>query len=246
MLPIALVIILVLAGAAVMAVLWRILSRHATTATVHLQSLSQDYVLKQDELKQRLDQSEKSYQDQLVKLRTEGDAMKRKAAEEAEAIRQKLAAQGRDEYEKLVQKGIESRDAMKREMDQLIDVKAIDRAGSLLQKLLPEDFRQIVQQQWVEQLLDNGLIDVSRFPSQGSAKESKEAKVTSAFPLTAQQRTKLLERLRAALGPDVVLRESVDAAMVAGLSISVGQVVLDGSLVGKLREAVKDARGSDE
>jgi len=244
MIAVALVIILVLSGAIIMGVLWRFLSRQATQATVHLQSLSQDYLLKQDELKQRLEQSEHTYQEQLVKVRSESEQTKRKALEEAEAIRQKLMAQAREEYEKIVQKGIDTRDAMKRDQEQVVNLRAIERAGELVQRLLPDDFRQIVQAQWVDRLLENGLVDASQFPTRDE--KTKEAKVTSAYPLNTDQRKRLLERLRGALGPDVILREQVDAALVAGLTITVGHVVFDGSLAGKLREAVRDVRGTSE
>jgi F0F1-type ATP synthase delta subunit len=244
MMAVALVIALVLIGGIIMAVLWRILSQHATKATVHLQSLSQDYLLKQEEVKQRLDQSERSYQEQMVKLRAESDEMKRAAREEAEAIRQKLMAQAREEYEKIVQKGIESRDAMKRDMEQLINQSALDRAAELVQRLMPDDFRKLVQTHWVDQLLDNGLIDISRFPSQGD--RASQVDVASAYALTAPQRAKLIQRLRSTLGPEVTLKERVDERLVAGITLTLGQVVLDGSLFGKLREAVQDARSQSD
>lgn len=60
------------------------------------------------------------------------------------------------------------------------------------------------------------------------------ADVTTAIPLTDALRASLIEKLAAALGRPVSLRERVDGSILGGIRINVGGRVLDGSLSAQL------------
>ncbi|MDZ4169801.1 MAG: ATP synthase F1 subunit delta [Coriobacteriia bacterium] len=60
------------------------------------------------------------------------------------------------------------------------------------------------------------------------------AEVTTAIPLTDALRASLTEKLAAALGRPVALRERVDEAILGGIRINVAGRVLDGSLSSQL------------
>ena len=63
------------------------------------------------------------------------------------------------------------------------------------------------------------------------------AKVSSFMPLPAAQREKLLAKIRAfSARPNVRLEEKVDASLLGGILVRVGDQVLDGSVAGKLRK----------
>lgn len=63
-----------------------------------------------------------------------------------------------------------------------------------------------------------------------------DAYVTSAYPLTDAQRELLQSRLAASLNASVVIHESVDASLLAGATIKVGDKVIDDSMRGKLQQ----------
>jgi F-type H+-transporting ATPase subunit delta len=58
--------------------------------------------------------------------------------------------------------------------------------------------------------------------------------VTTAIPLTDALRASLTEKLAAALGRPVTLRERVDGSILGGIRINVAGRVLDGSLSSQL------------
>jgi F-type H+-transporting ATPase subunit delta len=62
------------------------------------------------------------------------------------------------------------------------------------------------------------------------------AEVTTAVPLSDALRARLVEKLAAATGRTVSLREHVDPAIVGGIVIKVAGRVLDGSVTPQLRE----------
>lgn len=70
------------------------------------------------------------------------------------------------------------------------------------------------------------------------AADAKEvhAYVTSAYPLTQVQEQLIEHRLATSLGAKVVLHINVDPALIAGVTIKVGDKVIDDSVRGKLKQ----------
>ncbi|WP_312373886.1 ATP synthase F1 subunit delta, partial [Pseudomonas oryzihabitans] len=66
--------------------------------------------------------------------------------------------------------------------------------------------------------------------------KSIEAEVTSAFALSDEQQDKLAKALSARLGRQVRLNASEDASLIGGVVIRAGDLVIDGSVRGKLAQ----------
>ena len=60
--------------------------------------------------------------------------------------------------------------------------------------------------------------------------------VTSAMPLSEDQRVAIRSQLKTAFGKDAVLEEKVDAALLGGVVLRIGDKVYDGSVQGKLQQ----------
>ncbi|OOR88290.1 F0F1 ATP synthase subunit delta [Moraxella caviae] len=63
-----------------------------------------------------------------------------------------------------------------------------------------------------------------------------DAYVTSAYPLTDDQRDMLLKKLAESTGSIVILHEAVDSELLGGATIKVGDKFTDGSVRGKLKQ----------
>ncbi len=74
------------------------------------------------------------------------------------------------------------------------------------------------------------LFEIERAQSEGTI----EAQVISAVELSDAQKSGITESLKKRLGRDVTLNCSVNAAIVGGAIIRAGDVVIDGSVTGKL------------
>lgn len=219
----------------------RILSQNLTKATVHLQGLSAEYARRHDELKQHVDEAEQHYREQIARAQTQAEQLMAQAKQEAESSRAKLLEEARAESERIVQQGFESRDAVRKEIEQRMETRAIERACELIQEVLPTQLRREIQSHWLDELIHNGLTQLSQLKTQ---EHVHEAKVLSAFPLNAEQKAGLRARLKEKLGQDIVLTEETNPGLVAGLTITIGSLVLDGSLASKVQQAARHAQNS--
>lgn len=64
----------------------------------------------------------------------------------------------------------------------------------------------------------------------------QRVQVTSALPLTDSQRTTISAQLKKCLGKEAVLEETLDASLLGGVVIRVGDQVYDGSVQGRLQQ----------
>jgi F-type H+-transporting ATPase subunit delta len=99
----------------------------------------------------------------------------------------------------------------------------------------------------VERGLAGSLTDVARAFRELAESERgvAVAEVTTAVPLDDALRRQIAARLEASLGRPVVLRESIDTSILAGIRINVAGRVLDGSVASQL-EGVRRALTSSQ
>ncbi len=64
----------------------------------------------------------------------------------------------------------------------------------------------------------------------------QRVQVASAMPLNDQQRSSIKAQLKQAFGKEAVLEESVDASLLGGVVLRIGDKVYDGSVSGKLQQ----------
>lgn len=216
-----------------------ILSRHYLTATTRLEGLSAEYLRRQDELKKRLEESERQHKEHVAQAKAEAEQLLAQAKKEAEAARTRLVDQARTESERIVQQAMGSREVMRKEIEQGLNQRISERASALVHAVLSGGGREALQSHWLEELLRNGL---SQFKGAPLPEDLREAKVVCAAPLTPAQRETLRKRLKEQVGRELTLKEETDERLIAGLVITLGSLVLDGSLASRLQQALRHAQ----
>jgi F-type H+-transporting ATPase subunit delta len=81
-------------------------------------------------------------------------------------------------------------------------------------------------------LLDAVIADMTRFAASGP--EAQVAQVVSAMPLTAEEQAAFRQRIQSTYGDRVDIQFRVDATILGGAIVHVGDKVIDGSIAGKL------------
>lgn len=95
---------------------------------------------------------------------------------------------------------------------------------------------------FVKVLAENGRLNVVAEIALGyeehraEAEKTVEAEVTSAFPLSEAQAKSMTEALKKRLGREVTLITSIDESIVGGAIIRAGDLMIDGSVSGRLEK----------
>ncbi len=216
-----------------------ILSRNITRATTHLHSLNEDYAQKIDEARKRMQEADKYYDETILKAKAEAEKTKVQIIKEAQTTAETLVAQSRKQSEDILAQANRARDLMLQEIEQRIEEGAVARGAELAQAVLPGEVTVEIHARWVDELLKSGLGDLGRLHV---PPEISKAEVRSAHPLTAEQRRSLARVLKEKVHRDLEIVDRVEPGLIAGFRVTLGSVVIDGSLEHKIKEAVRHAQ----
>jgi ATP synthase F1 delta subunit len=236
MLIASLILFQILIFVALIFIFRKVMTKNVVSATRHIEELNQDYTKKEQEINRQLEETKLKSQEIINKAQEEAEKLKTQIIKEAESERDKIIGQARTQSTEIIQQADKSRQSLLQEVEERIDKEAINKACQLIQDTLPEQFKQNVHLHWVEELIEDGFSSLERLRI---PQDLQEVKITSAFSLNTEQRKNLIKKLKDVFGREVNLKEEVDPKVVAGLIISMGSLVLDGSLRNKIKEKTK-------
>jgi F0F1-type ATP synthase delta subunit len=213
-----------------------ILTRNITKATSHISELNQDYTQKLEDAQKRLQEADKYYDDILLKAKTEAEKTKMQLLKDASDSQQLIINQSRKQSEEIIEKAQKSTEALLSEVNLKISEGATQKACELIQKILPDLITKEMHEAWVEALSKHGLEELDRL---NVTREVQEAMITSAYALTPSQRASLEKKITSKLGREIRFKNEIDPGLIAGIKISVGSVLIDGSLKFKIKEIAR-------
>lgn len=217
----------------------QILTHKITGATTHLQQLSHDYTKKDQQAEKRLEEAEQYYKKMRVKAQEETDQLKAKFEQETQEAKDKIFKRAHTESDEIVQHANEAKQVMISEIEERITKQAIEKACELVEDVLAGQFKLEIHSAWVDDLIENGFKQVNKMHI---GDDVTEAKVESALSLEKDQRDKLSQKLKSIFKKNITVKEKVEPKVVAGIIITVGNLILDGSLRGKIREKIRHAQ----
>ena len=238
----SLILLQVMIFVGLIVVLRRILTQNVVLATRHLDEMSQEFARKEIEATQRLEEAKQKAQEMINQARQQAEDTKAQLLKEGQEEADKLVKEARTHSEDIIRQAEKSRQLLLAEINDRIAKEAINKACELVQFTLPEQFKVEVHAHWVGELLQSGFGHMARLNIPGDV---QEAKLSTAFALSPEDRTMIAKKLKEVLGRDVTIKEEVDPGIVAGIVIAIGSTVLDGSLRNKIRERSKNISHED-
>ncbi|MBI4357685.1 MAG: F0F1 ATP synthase subunit delta [Candidatus Omnitrophica bacterium] len=233
-----LVLIQIAIFASLIVVLRHLLKRHVGTASSHIEALTQDATQKLVEAKKRLDEANAYYSDILAKSKEEGGRLKQQLIEEGLKAKQEMLDQVRKQGQEIVERAQTAATLLKERLDQEINEEARKRTLQLVQQLLAGKMSEETHAHWVNELVKSGFDGLNRLHVPD---DIKEIEVVSAFPLKPAQKTMLSEQLKRRFGREVALKEKVNPELILGIRLTVGNVVVDGTLAHRAKEVLTHA-----
>jgi len=212
------------------------MTKNVTLATKHLEELSKDYAKKEEELKKKIEEAEKQSLEIIKKAEEEAEDTKKKILQKAEEEKEEIINDARRKSREIVQQAEKTRESLISEIEERIEREAFNKACDLLYEALPEEFKKEVHNLWIDELIKGGFEELKNLHL---IEEIKEVKIISAFPLSEEKKKILENRLKEIIKKEFSMREEIDPKIIAGIIISIGDIVLDGSLKNKIRKKVK-------
>lgn len=229
-----LILLQVVTFAALIAVLRMLFARQLTSALRRLQALQEEALTKETQLKEELERAKLERAIEVEQGKEEARLLVEAAKREAEALRANTEELAKQDAQKLLERGQEELIKSRLELLNNIEIDAV----RLSTELLKYTFTRQVKEEFQHHLTLELIEEISRLaPSQFSVK-AETVTVTSSFPLTADERTRLSRALSEQLGGPVTLKEQADPELITGLVVQIGALVIDGSLKNKLRKVL--------
>jgi vacuolar-type H+-ATPase subunit H len=214
-------------------VLVKIMKQNFVQETQHLDQMNQDYLKKEEEADQYLAEAKQKSQELVKQAQHDAETMKEEIISKVQEEKERVIAVARQQAQDIVQQADKTRLMLLSEINERVTKEAIVQACQLIQDTLPDEFKQDVHAHWVQELIKSGFLSLERLKV---APDIQEVNVISAFALTEEQKKFLLKNLKEVLKRDIKLIEKVDAKIVAGIIMHIGDLVLDGSLKNKIQE----------
>lgn len=131
---------------------------------------------------------------------------------------------------------VEALDGDPRVTEEVLAQIIIDLCGSSLDKEGQNLVRLLVENRRLKSVTELAAL-FEHFRAQGEG--MVEAQVISAKPLSEKQQTELAAALKRRLGRDVTLHATQDDSLLAGVIVRAGDLVIDGSLKGRLGQLAR-------
>lgn len=238
MLIISLIVLQVVIFAGLIFMLKHIITKNVISATQHLERLDHEYSKKEDGVDRRLQEVEKKSQDILENAKEEAEKLKDQITKEAETEKGNMLKDARIQSDEIIEQADRSKELLISEINERISRQATEKACELIQDALPDKFKEDIHREWIEELVRDGF---SQLENLDVSEDIKEAKIISGFPINEKELKMISEKIKSALGRDISIVEETDPKLVAGIVVSIGGLVLDGSLRNKIREKTKSA-----
>lgn len=223
--------IFVLAG--LIFVLKYFMKGHVSGAVEHLQRLNEELVKQQTELKQKMADSEREYQSKMTSLTEDISSKQKQAREEAIKSLEDSKQRALQEREKIIGEAVQTREKMRQEIMAEMDEKAIMHSKNIIAELMTDELGKMFHAALMEEVIA-ALTEVNLQTFQIS---TDTVQLKTPLPIEAEDKKKIAKILKEKIQKDIQFKEEVDPSLVAGLILTFGTFVVDGSLMNRVAES---------
>ncbi len=233
MLMLGFVIAQIIIFSVIIIVLKRLIFQDTTSAINRINRLDSITREKEKMLSQKLDETEKYFEQRKKEMEDEEKRLKLEAQRAANQLQEDIVKAAKTEAEDIIKKAQASRDKIK--ADAIIEAEArmIDICRDILGRVLSS----VVQTQMNEQLTQEFLADLEQADLGKVGKEVNQVDIIAGRTLTEETKKIIKKILDNKLGRPVTVEVKEDRALLGGLVMKFGTMVVDGSLAEHVKEA---------
>ncbi len=219
--------------AGVLFFLKKILREDTESAINRLNRVYQDLLKRQEELTEKIQTTEKEYTQKKEELELLKGKMISDATEEARQKRDEIMKTAKEEADELVAKAHASTQKYMEELEKKMSQKTIDFAADIVAALWTEQIGTLIHQEMVKEFVERAQeFDLSHIGT-----HVDQVTIKAPYALSKEDREKIEQILLKKLGRSIKIVEENDQALIAGVVLQFGTLLLDGSLRNSIKEA---------
>ena len=238
MLLIQFVILQAIVFSVVIYFLRKLLYGETQSAIERLGSVYQDLLAKQKELQQKIEAAEKEYQDKKKEAESIADKLKTQAVEEARTKGDELLKKSKVQADETVARAQASAEQFYHEIEIKVSEKTIDFVGTLFEKALSGEAASALHKELVKEFIRRG----KDFDLTGVGPHINTVVMQSALPLTEAEQDQIKAVVKSKVNRDLKVEVAVDKALIAGVLLQFGTLLLDGSLASAVKDAADEMK----
>jgi len=235
-----LIIIQVVTFALLIFLLRQFLNQQVTRSQDKLQQLVQENRKREEELNKRRDETEKELKIKIDQHNKEVGKLRAAAKVDAQKMQEEIVARAKKDAERIVTEEKEKREQVRVKLVAEMEEKALNLASDIIGHIFTAQVTRGIHYQ----LTDEFIEEIGKSDGRGLQLDVDEVEVAVPYSLTEVQMEKLKKILSSKMGRSIEVTQTIDPGIVTGMVVSLGNLVLDGSLTNKLKGAMAYVKGS--
>lgn len=216
-------------------VLRKIMYSASAEEVKRLKQLEEENSRKRQELIRKIEEMEKEHKARINIAEDEARRLKEQAKSEAEAIKEEAILKAKQESERIISQAMSRKDEIKEEVESEIEERCVELSYRLLLNILSSESQKLFQEGFVEEVLK----DIEKIEESKLSTAAETGELISPYKMDKDKKDKISGVLSKKAGKKISLNEKIDKELVAGIIIKLGSLVIDGSLRGRLRDAME-------
>ncbi len=230
---IQLVVIQVVTFIALVLVLVKIMHSASFAEIKRMRRLSEENARKLQELNDKMIEAEKMYKDRIEAGEKDANRIRAQAKDDSGKQIEDLLSKARHDAERMLQQALNSKEKIREELELGLRQRTLDQSFVLIRHILNSRHMLLLHQIFVQDVItDMRDIDVSRFKV-----GTDHGTLIMAHDVEPARREEIAAVLSMKTGRTVLLESSMDDNLIAGIVVKLGNIVIDGSLQGRLKES---------
>lgn len=197
---------------------------------------------KKEELAQKIKQAQEDYEARKKEAERIGEKIKNDADKEARDLKDNILKKAHEEAERMIVDTVGAKEQIREEIIKEEKIKMV----GYCRELLTGVYEDIVRDRVDEVLIEGFLDDVRELNTDSMPPGINKIEVISRKPLSEKLRKKVREVVESKIKGKVDITETVLEDILGGVTIKFGNLVLDGSVAGKLQEKANAMQGKIE
>lgn len=232
------IIVQMVAFIALVLVLRKVMISSSFAETKRLQQLNTENMKKARELEEKIEEAEKQYKEKIIKAEDEIRKMKDKAQQEVERIREETLAKTKEERERLIGQALNAKERLREEIEGALLDKSLEFSRRIVTEILSTESQRLVCDAFLDTVLRD-LEDMEDEAFQDSSLRTAAVVVKTSHEMRPDQKERLGKILSAKLDRAAEISWQTDKDLIAGLAVTIGSFVIEGSLAAKFKKAAE-------